>query len=173
MKYLEGDKVRINSLDWYIKNKDEYGDVDCGEYVFVEPMVEFCGKIVTIDACYGEYYYIAEDSQGFCFTDEMFEGLAHDNNKPQKALVIILPEKEPDTRHMCNAENCPFYQDGQPIESICYALWSNPPKGVTNPLASICNYYDTRNVKIVEVDSDALENLIAEERIKEYFKRNK
>lgn len=169
MKYLEGDKVRINSLDWYFKNKDEYGNVDCGEYDFMEPMVELCGKIVTIDSCHGDHYYISEDSHGFCFTDEMFEGFVY----PRKALVITLPEKGPDTRHICNAENCPFYQDGQPIKSICYALWSNPPKGVTNPLASICNYYDTRNVKIVEVDSDALENLIAEERIKEYFKRNK
>ena len=47
-KYKIGDRVRIKSLDWYNENKDEYGDIDCGNVVFLKSMQRFCGRIVTI-----------------------------------------------------------------------------------------------------------------------------
>lgn len=31
-----------------------------------------------------------------------------------KKLVIILPEKAPDTKHICFEGGCPFYQENQP-----------------------------------------------------------
>ena len=48
MRYKVGSKVRIKSLDWYNENKDEYGNIDCGNVVFLKSMQRFCGRIVTI-----------------------------------------------------------------------------------------------------------------------------
>ena len=84
LKYNEGDKVRIKSLDWYNKNKNKTGDVPCGEYDFVSDMSVFCGKILTIDVDFGnKTYLMKEDNNGFIFTIEMIEGLMEEENKPK------------------------------------------------------------------------------------------
>ena len=86
MKYKVGDKVKIKSLDWYNTNKDKedgsYVDLihtTSSYYNFIEPMTEFCGKIMTIkdvhtynlDSCYD----MVEDDGEFYWTDNMIEGL--------------------------------------------------------------------------------------------------
>lgn len=82
MKYNVGDKVRIKNIDWYNENKDEYGDVSCGEYDFVSNMSVFCGKILTIDVDFeDETYLMKEDTDGFVFTSEMIESLVERNGK--------------------------------------------------------------------------------------------
>lgn len=48
MKYKVGDRVKIKSLDWYNENKDEHGDVICGNVAFFKRMQRFCGRTVTI-----------------------------------------------------------------------------------------------------------------------------
>ena len=73
MKYKVGDKVRIKSLDWYNKNKDEDGDVPCGDYDFVEGMKKFCSEVFTISEDVGDGYLMLEDTNGFVFTSEMIE----------------------------------------------------------------------------------------------------
>ena len=74
MKYKVGDKVLIKSIDWYNANKDEYGDVPCGDYDFVSLMSVFCGKILTIDVdLEDETYLMKENTGGFVFTSEMIE----------------------------------------------------------------------------------------------------
>lgn len=86
MKYKVGDKVRVNSIDWYNKNKDKTGDVPCGEYDFVSHMTVFCGKILTIDVDFEDgTYLMKEDTDGFVFADEMFEGLV-------KEEVDLIPK---------------------------------------------------------------------------------
>lgn len=76
LKYKVGNKVRIKSFDWYNENKDENGDVDCGSQPFIDKMIKFCGKTLTIfqidneDDC-----YIVEEDDKFGWTDEMIEGL--------------------------------------------------------------------------------------------------
>ena len=74
-KFKVGDKVRIKTLDWYNENKNEYGDIPCGdEYDFISQMTVFCGKILTIDVDFeNETYLMKEDNNGFVFTDEMIE----------------------------------------------------------------------------------------------------
>lgn len=47
MKYKVGDRVRIKSVDWYNKNKDEEGYVKGA--LFDESRVKFCGTTQTID----------------------------------------------------------------------------------------------------------------------------
>ena len=84
MKYNVGDKVRIKSIDWYNENKDEGGYVICGEYDFVPLMSRFCGKILTIDVEFEDgACLMMEDTDGFVFTYEMFEGLVGEETKPK------------------------------------------------------------------------------------------
>ena len=99
LKYKSGDKVRIKSLDWYIKNKDEFGNVvvlskvphfswcETVRTVFTKDMAKFCGKVVTIESVWSVNYTIVEgtyiDGTNIdYFTDEMIEGLVEDENKP-------------------------------------------------------------------------------------------
>lgn len=85
MKYKVGDKVRIKSIDWYNKNKDEIDqEVDCGSAYFISSMVTFCEQVVTISSVQSlrEVYHIKEDSGTFDWTDEMIEGLAKEETKP-------------------------------------------------------------------------------------------
>lgn len=80
MKYEVGDKVWIKSFDWYNKNRDEIGQVECGMVCFIEAMATFCDKIVTISSITStlEVYRIKEDNGTFNWTDEMIEGLAEE-----------------------------------------------------------------------------------------------
>lgn len=88
LKYKVGDQVKIKSLDWYNENKDEDGDVFCGEYDFVDLMTKFCGKVVTIENCYEhDCYTIKEDNEGFVFTGEMFEGLVEEISQKDEFMV--------------------------------------------------------------------------------------
>ena len=90
MRYKKGDKVRINSLDWYNANKNSEGAIIFHNFrIFDESMSEFCGKVVTIDAYNprGDYYDIKEDGQENLWSDDMFEGLAIEES--QKKMVSL------------------------------------------------------------------------------------
>ena len=82
MKYKVGDRVKVKSLDWYNKNKNELGEVDCGIHVFSRMMFIFCGKVVTIKKADSGIYDIMEDNGYFFWTDDMFEGLADARETP-------------------------------------------------------------------------------------------
>jgi hypothetical protein len=75
MKYKVGDKVRVKSLEWYNANKDKNGYVHCqGTLYFIPQMLDFCGKIVTIDEVWlDEVYIIQESDRDFEWNDDMFE----------------------------------------------------------------------------------------------------
>lgn len=83
MRFKKGDRVRIKSLDWYNKNKDEIDQVDCGNVCFVRNMATLCGKIVTISSVRTslEVYRIKEDDGEFNWTDEMIERLVERDGK--------------------------------------------------------------------------------------------
>ena len=81
LKYKEGDKVLIKSIDWYNKYKDEDGDVLCGEFVFLKDMKKFCSETLTISADVDDGYLMFEDDHGYVWTDEMFEKLVERNGK--------------------------------------------------------------------------------------------
>ena len=79
MKYEVGDKVLIKDINWYNKNKNEDGDISCGEFVFVSSMSKFCGRILTIDVDFEDgTYLMKEDTDGFVFTNEMFDTFAEE-----------------------------------------------------------------------------------------------
>ena len=83
MEYKVGDKVKVNSLDWYNANKNSEGVVIFHNLrVFHKSMSEFCGKVVTIDAYNPRNYYdIKEDGKVNLWSDEMFECLVERNGK--------------------------------------------------------------------------------------------
>lgn len=81
LKYKVGDIVRIKSLDWYNKNKDNYGAIYAGNgFCFWKNMARHCGEIMKItivkvdpeDSNKG--YYFMEHSEER-WTDEMIEEL--------------------------------------------------------------------------------------------------
>ena len=86
MRFKVGDRVRIKSIDWYNKNKDEYSNVPLigatdSSYDFTELMREFCGKVMTISCVYIYSYNMVEDNGKYFWTDEMIEGLVERNGK--------------------------------------------------------------------------------------------
>ena len=65
MKYKVGDKVRIR--------EDLVMGGNYGGSVAVDDMVDMGGNVVTIERVGNLGYYIEEDPDGYCWTDEMFE----------------------------------------------------------------------------------------------------
>ena len=77
MKYKAGDKVRIKSLDWYNKNKDEDGDVP-GAF-FSESRSHLCGTVQIIgnpghQLASGSIIYSLKDRYEF-IGEEAIDGL--------------------------------------------------------------------------------------------------
>lgn len=77
MRYKVGDKVRVRDWDDMVK---EFGI--CGGNItipgcyFVEIMKKYCNNIVTIsELTINDKYLVKEDSNCFCWCDEMFESL--------------------------------------------------------------------------------------------------
>ena len=83
MKYKIGDRVRIKSLDWYNDNKNNKGIIVCGSESFTHPMSYFCNKVVNIITIQDDCYRILEDDGDWYWTDEMIEGLAEEEKKPE------------------------------------------------------------------------------------------
>ena len=71
MKHKVGEEVRVKSLDWYNKNKDENWDIiSCG---FTKLMSEYCGMTATIRRVSDSYYKIDIDNGNFFWNENMFE----------------------------------------------------------------------------------------------------
>lgn len=72
-KFKKGDIVRIKSLDWYNKNKDENGDVKVTGYScsFTKVLSELCGKCFVIDEVEVKGIYLNDIPYVFC--EWMFE----------------------------------------------------------------------------------------------------
>ena len=103
MKYKIGDKVRIKSLDWYNKNKDNYGAVYAGNgFAFWNYMAEIMTissiKVDPEDSNKG--YYFMENSEEK-WTDEMIEGLVEEEEieftEGDKYWCDIMSESDPTT----------------------------------------------------------------------------
>lgn len=72
-KFKKGDIVRIKSLDWYNKNKDENGDVKITGYScsFTKVLSELCGKCFVIDEVEVKGIYLNDIP--YVFYEWMFE----------------------------------------------------------------------------------------------------
>ena len=69
MKYNVGDKVRIKSIDWYNKNKDEDGIVELSTRDFIPEMIEHCGTVVIIKDVFEDI----DDNVVYCMEDIIWD----------------------------------------------------------------------------------------------------
>ena len=103
MKYKVGDRVRIKSLDWYDKNKNEFGNVPLGQFSFNCCNTHLCGTILTISRVLSDYYLIEENDA--YWTDDMIEGLVGENpnaNMPREDFNIIQARQISNTAYNGN-----------------------------------------------------------------------
>ena len=83
-QYKAGDKIVINSIDWYNASKDGFGSVviEGSTTHFIEGMEKYCGKVCTIKESFkqdkGIYYYLEEI--GYVWQSWMFS-LAKESTK--------------------------------------------------------------------------------------------
>ena len=96
MKYKVGDKVRIKSIDWYNKNKDENNWVSMkySTKVFNLGMSRLCGMTATILSIQKEFgsYKIDIDNGLYFWTCEMFDETYNENKMKNKKVKITLPK---------------------------------------------------------------------------------
>ena len=102
MKYKVGDRVRIKSLDWYNKNKDNNREIKFENGIFTILKSTFLGQIMTIEEITPEKQYILmEDKYKTLWTDEMIEGLVEEEEieftEEDKYWCDIMSESDPTT----------------------------------------------------------------------------
>ena len=85
MRFKVGDRVRIKSIDWYNKNKDEYDYIDFGKHMFYPLMSKYCGKVFTIDYVYSDFYTM--NNNDYDWTDEMIEGLVEEESANYSKVI--------------------------------------------------------------------------------------
>lgn len=81
MKYKVGDKVRIR--------EDLVIGGNYGGSVAVDDMADMGGSVVTIERVGNLGYYIEEDPDGYCWTDEMFEGLVEEELTAEETIKVF------------------------------------------------------------------------------------
>lgn len=91
MKYKVGDKVKVKSLDWYNANKNQTGQVQCLDEIFLEEMSKLCGRLVTIHSIAEHGYYINEDD--YTWTDDMFEETMNNEVKIEVPEGYVIDEE--------------------------------------------------------------------------------
>lgn len=117
IKYKIKDKVRVR--------KDLKIEVEYGDMKFTEEMLKYKGEEVTISEKYSRYYYINEDGGEWCWTDEMFEGLADDKLTAEEA--IRLRSKICENMLCCN---CKLSKQNNDKGVTCSELSQNYPEKV-------------------------------------------
>lgn len=120
MKYKVGDKVRIKSLEWYNSNKDALGNIDCGNYHFIDEMVMYCGKTLTIECVHLDSYDFIEDLYRFVWTDDMIECLVEPATLNESSKMVSLDKVCEILKENLYIENIFEYdEDEEPIKYVC------------------------------------------------------
>ena len=111
MEYKVGDRVRVRDLEWFerccsrdiVSRQYEYtSDAN----VFVEEMVKYCGKVVTITNVYDNDYSIKEDGGKWFWQDWMFECKLEENSDEE--VQGLLKEYEQALEECRKAEKVYF-----------------------------------------------------------------
>lgn len=80
MKHKVGDKVRIKSIDWYNRKKDEKGCVYVNDLCFGPEMSKLCGKEAIITQCdESDSTYRTNLHEFYWFNKRMFENYIEEN----------------------------------------------------------------------------------------------
>ena len=67
-----GDRVKIKSREWYERWRNVCGNVKVPK-IFVPPMAEFCGEVLTVEESKFGCFRMKEDKSKWYFSPEMFE----------------------------------------------------------------------------------------------------
>lgn len=91
MKYKNGDKVKVKSIEWYNKNKrGPFGDVWNTPRIFTQEMSKYCGKVLTIESVSEDFKdYQVKETDKYFWTDDMFED---DDLEFQRAVAKTVDE---------------------------------------------------------------------------------
>lgn len=106
MKYKVGDKVRIR--------EDLVMGGNYGGSVAVDDMIDMGGSVVTIERVGNLGYYIEEDPDGYCWTDEMFEPVEEELTAEEAIKVLA---------DMC-ARECKNCELGKLVKESRYSFCS-------------------------------------------------
>lgn len=90
--YHKGDKVLINSEEWYNNNKNDNGEIARDGIIFNPSKKEYCGKVFTINCSYKEcghiYYYLLE--VGYSWSSWMFSPAKEDLSSNMKMSTTVI-----------------------------------------------------------------------------------
>lgn len=136
MKYKVGDKVRIR--------EDLVTDGNYGGSVAEDDMIDMGGSVVTIERVGSIGYYIEEDPDGYCWTDEMFEPV--EEGLTEEEVIRIMSEIC--VKHKC--KNCPISKgEGFDNCAACVRYKMENPERV---FAVIKQYKKEHEKKEIEVE---------------------
>ena len=137
MKYKVGDKVRIR--------EDLVTGGNYGGSVAVDDMTDMCGSVVTIERV-GEVhgYYIKEDPDEYCWTDEMFEPVEEELTAEEAIKVLA---------DMC-ARECKNCELGKLVKeskySFCSAYRREHPDKVVEILKQWKKDHEKKEVEVTQ-----------------------
>jgi hypothetical protein len=90
--YHKGDKVLINSEEWYNNNKNDKGEIARDGIIFNQSKKEYCGKVFTINYSYKEcghiYYYLLEVE--YSWSPWMFSPAKEDLSPNMKMSTTVI-----------------------------------------------------------------------------------
>lgn len=87
MKHKIGDIVRIKSIDWYEREKNEEGNIKA----FVSSMSKYCGRNAEImDIIRNNSYRIDIDGMSYAWADYMFDDTPQSNEDVLKEIADII-----------------------------------------------------------------------------------
>lgn len=115
-QYEVGDRVQIQSLEWYNKNKDCAGNVHTSPAYFTEGMVCFCGMYGTIqEVCTTEkgdqvYYRLDIDNEGYYWSADMFVPASSSTSEASSTSETIIPAEYRKPFHQVLDEMEDLYQ---------------------------------------------------------------
>lgn len=129
MKYKVGDKVRIR--------EDLVTGGNYGGCVAVDDMTDMCGRVVTIERV-GEVhgYYIKEDPDEYCWTDEMFEPV--EEMSAEEAIKVLAD--------MC-ARECKNCELGKLVKESKYSFCSDYRREHPDKVVEILKQWKKDNEK--------------------------
>ena len=91
MKFKVGDRVRIRSLQWYLENKDENGEIRFSEkdeegcfIGFKAWNSDMCGEVVMIDRVYADNHTYR--SYDLCHRFAYYHGLVDEMLEPEPVV---------------------------------------------------------------------------------------
>lgn len=136
MKYKVGDKVRIR------KDLVTGGSYGCS--VAVDDMTDMAGSVVTIESVGSIGYYIEEDPDGYCWTDEMFEPVEEELTAEEAIKVLA---------DMCTRE-CKNCELGKLVKesrySFCSAYRREHPDKVVEILKQWKKDHEKKEVEVTQ-----------------------